>query len=302
MNPDGCHIRIGSSRESMTEKMIENLISKRFKPSLKEIKAPKQNLTFKQLKIYYEEQHINLGENFLQNLDLLTSEGELNYIAFLLADENNVPIPVVKYSGTTKKEIVENEDYGNRCLITAAYKILDKLDTENRTFTKIEYYGRKQSQENQMSESEKKYNVDSFNLDHTKVTAPFVRLALRKHNPGKLRICIKPVVPCTAFHRSGFKPCEVHVEFCKHTQAFIQHSRLIFSLEYETRHIRLYIVNESLFLVHRLNHKKTREIVRIILYVFLDYVHAIKLRIYDACNGGQRLVFFFSNELSGSGC
>ena len=28
--------------------------------------------------------------------------------------------------------------------------------------------------------SEKKYNVDSFNLDHTKVTAPFVRLASEK--------------------------------------------------------------------------------------------------------------------------
>ena len=27
---------------------------------------------------------------------------------------------------------------------------------------------------------EKKYNVDSFNLDNTKVTAPFVRLAARK--------------------------------------------------------------------------------------------------------------------------
>ncbi|MCH5295430.1 MAG: S-ribosylhomocysteine lyase [Treponema sp.] len=30
------------------------------------------------------------------------------------------------------------------------------------------------------SESKKKYNVDSFNLDHTKVTAPFVRLASKK--------------------------------------------------------------------------------------------------------------------------
>ena len=28
--------------------------------------------------------------------------------------------------------------------------------------------------------NEKKYNVDSFNLDHTKVTAPFVRLAAKK--------------------------------------------------------------------------------------------------------------------------
>ncbi len=31
-----------------------------------------------------------------------------------------------------------------------------------------------------MSEEKKKYNVDSFNLDHTKVTAPFVRLASEK--------------------------------------------------------------------------------------------------------------------------
>ncbi|MCK9169669.1 MAG: S-ribosylhomocysteine lyase [Treponema sp.] len=30
---------------------------------------------------------------------------------------------------------------------------------------------------------QKKYNVDSFNLDHTKVTAPFVRLASRKTGP-----------------------------------------------------------------------------------------------------------------------
>lgn len=31
-----------------------------------------------------------------------------------------------------------------------------------------------------MEENEKKYNVDSFNLDHTKVKAPFVRLASKK--------------------------------------------------------------------------------------------------------------------------
>ena len=30
---------------------------------------------------------------------------------------------------------------------------------------------------------EKKYKVDSFNLDHTKVTAPFVRVAAKKQGP-----------------------------------------------------------------------------------------------------------------------
>ena len=34
-----------------------------------------------------------------------------------------------------------------------------------------------------MESKEKKYNVDSFNLDHTKVCAPFVRLASRKEGP-----------------------------------------------------------------------------------------------------------------------
>ena len=143
MTPEGCYIRVGSSKEQMTDKMIKDLFAKRTRNSLKELEAPRQELTFNQLKIYYEEHHINLGENFLKNLDLLTDKGKYNYNAFLLADENTVPIPVVKYVGTDKMEILENEDYGNRCLITATQRILDKLETENRTFTKIEYHGRK---------------------------------------------------------------------------------------------------------------------------------------------------------------
>ena len=35
-------------------------------------------------------------------------------------------------------------EYGNRCLITATQKILDRLDVENTTYAKIEYFGRKE--------------------------------------------------------------------------------------------------------------------------------------------------------------
>lgn len=51
-----------------------------------------------------------LNDNFLQNLDLLTSEGKYNYNAFLLADENNISIKVVKYLGTDKMELVKNQE------------------------------------------------------------------------------------------------------------------------------------------------------------------------------------------------
>ena len=142
--PEGCYIRVGSSKERMTERMIDDMYSKRIKNTLKEIDSPRQELTFNQLKIYYEEHGLKLNDNFLQNLDLLTSEGKYNYNAFLLADENNVSIKLVKYLGTNKMDLVENQEYGYRCLITATQKILDRLDTENTVYAKIEYKGRKE--------------------------------------------------------------------------------------------------------------------------------------------------------------
>ncbi len=142
--PKGCYIRVGSSKERMTERMIDDMYSKRIKNTLKEIDSPRQELTFNQLKIYYEEHGLKLNDNFLQNLDLLTSEGKYNYNAFLLADENNVSIKLVKYLGTNKMDLVENQEYGYRCIITATQRILDRLDAENTIYAKIEYKGRKE--------------------------------------------------------------------------------------------------------------------------------------------------------------
>lgn len=144
--PEGCYIRVGSSKERMTERMIDDMYSKRIKNTLKEIDSPRQELTFNQLKIYYEEHNLKLNENFLQNLDLLTSEGKYNYNAFLLADENNVSIKLVKYLGNNKLELLENLEFGNRCLITATQRILERLDVENTTYAKIEYFGRKEQE------------------------------------------------------------------------------------------------------------------------------------------------------------
>ncbi len=142
--PEGCYIRVGSSKERMTERMIDDMYSKRIKNTLKEIDSPRQELTFNQLKIYYEEHGLKLNDNFLQNLDLLTSDGKYNYNAFLLADENNVSIKLVKYLGTNKMDLVENQEYGYRCIITATQRILDRLDAENTVYAKIEYKGRKE--------------------------------------------------------------------------------------------------------------------------------------------------------------
>ena len=46
--PEGCYIRVGSSKERMTEKMIDDMYAKRVKYTLKEIESPRQELTFNQ--------------------------------------------------------------------------------------------------------------------------------------------------------------------------------------------------------------------------------------------------------------
>jgi predicted HTH transcriptional regulator len=68
---------------------------------------------------------------------LLDENGRYNYAAYLLADENGVSVKVAKYAGTSKVDLIENEEYGYRCIITATNRVLDKLRVENKTFAKI---------------------------------------------------------------------------------------------------------------------------------------------------------------------
>ena len=144
MTPDSCFIRVGSSIQSMSSEMINNEFSKRTRNSLKNIVSPKQDLTFSQLKIYYEEKGFSINNNFLKQLNLYTDDGKYNYNAYLLADNNSISIRFGKYDGTNSVNLIENEDFGNCSIIKATKNILNKLEIENKTFTKIEYPERKE--------------------------------------------------------------------------------------------------------------------------------------------------------------
>ncbi len=137
-------MRIGSSVESMNNETILNLFSKRIRNSLKNIKSPSQDLEFKTLKIYYQENGYEVNDNFLKKLDLYTEDKKYNYTAYLLSDNNNISIQFAKYSGDDVYNLIENEDFGSCSLIKSMENILNKINLENRTFTKIEVPTRKE--------------------------------------------------------------------------------------------------------------------------------------------------------------
>nr|WP_262713162.1 ATP-binding protein [Anseongella ginsenosidimutans] len=137
MTEKGCYIRVGTAAEPMPQPIIEKLFATRTRDSIGKIRSNRQDLTFEQLRIYYEEKSKPLNKQFKKNLELLTEEGTLNYAAYLLADENNVSIKVAKYKGVNRIDLIENNEYGYCSLIKATKSVLDKIELENRTATQI---------------------------------------------------------------------------------------------------------------------------------------------------------------------
>ncbi|HLF52908.1 RNA-binding domain-containing protein [Flavobacterium sp.] len=137
MTEKGCFIRIGTASEPMPQKMIDELFAKRIRNSISKIKSNQQALTFEQLKIYYEATGTKLNDKFATNLELLNADNEYNYVAYLLSDKNNTSIKVAKYKGTSRVNLIESNEYGYGSLIKATKQVLDKIELENKTITKI---------------------------------------------------------------------------------------------------------------------------------------------------------------------
>ena len=137
MTERGCFIRTGTAAEPMPQAMIDKLFASRTRNSIGKIKSHRQDLTFEQLRIYYEEKKKPLNKQFKKNLELITEDASLNYAAYLLADENNISIKVARYKGTIRVDLVESNEYGYCSLVKATKSVLDKIELENRTATTI---------------------------------------------------------------------------------------------------------------------------------------------------------------------
>jgi predicted HTH transcriptional regulator len=129
----GCFLRIGSASQPMTEEHIEQLLNRRQPASLTNVVSRHQDLTFQQLKIFYEGKGVVLNQRFAKTLDLTAPDGKFNQLAYLFADENRISIRIAKWWGADKMHLRENEEYGDCSLVKAMQMVLDKFDIENVT-------------------------------------------------------------------------------------------------------------------------------------------------------------------------
>lgn len=125
----GCYTRIGTSTRGMSEEQID----KRFKdiayanrPGITEVKSRRQDLTFDQFKVLLAYRGVHVNENaFYNNFNLKRDDGLFNLQAFLLSDQNDMSIKVVRFKGTDKSEFISRKEFGYCCLIKAMADALD---------------------------------------------------------------------------------------------------------------------------------------------------------------------------------
>ncbi len=138
MTPNGCYTRIGTQASPMTQNMIDGFFSRRILNTLHNVVSPNKELSFTQLKIYYQEKGYDAtGSYFLKNLDLFTEDGKYNYAAYLMADHNGTSIKVARFRGTEKLDIVERNEFGRCCLIKSALNVLERLNVANITVVRV---------------------------------------------------------------------------------------------------------------------------------------------------------------------
>ena len=135
----GCFIRIGASSQPMTEEMIEQLLSKRIPVSIANLPARHSDLTFAQLKIYYEEKRKPLNTRFANNLSFYTPDKQYNQVAYLFADENRFSFRFAKWLGKNRIDLIQNEELGDRCILTVINDVISRFNVENTTLARKTY-------------------------------------------------------------------------------------------------------------------------------------------------------------------
>lgn len=125
----GCYIRVGTSARSMTEEQIEKRYIESLnitKPTIREIESDRQDLTFEQFKYLLNFRGVHVNDSaFDKNFNLKNKAGLFNRLAFLLSDQNDISIKVVRFKGKDKSEFISRKEFGYCCLIKAMSNSLE---------------------------------------------------------------------------------------------------------------------------------------------------------------------------------
>lgn len=135
------YIRNVSSNVPMPVDVLFRVYQSRGFDAMREQPSPVEDLAFTRFKIIMTEYGIHWRDDdaFFKSQGMLTSDGLSNLISYLMSDQNNYVMQIIRYNGTDKTTISERTDLGHKCLIDSLRDVISKVGLlmENKVDTTV---------------------------------------------------------------------------------------------------------------------------------------------------------------------
>lgn len=144
---DRYFIRNVTSNESADPEVVSRIVMSRGLDSLKDIPSDSQDLTFENLFISLKSHgHQPCGDiGYYRSLGLLDDRGMFNINAYLLSDQNSIPMQVVEFRGTDRSDILRRTDFGRCNLVCSMDRIMDFVSGLQETVVDTDSLERRES-------------------------------------------------------------------------------------------------------------------------------------------------------------
>lgn len=140
-------IRSADENKKITRSSLREMFIHSGVDFIRDIDAVRQDLTFEQLTglLISKNYHIVSRSALETSKGLRNSKGHYNLMAFLLSDQSDVSIKVVRFSGTRKTSMAQRKEFGNKCLVLALKQSMEYVESLNETNVILGHGARKET-------------------------------------------------------------------------------------------------------------------------------------------------------------
>ena len=121
------YLRTAASDEQISSGLLRRMLVSGNTDMLTEVSSEDQDLTFSGLIRFLQGRgiHVSRTKEFQRSFGLINKEGRYNLLAYLLSDQNEMIIKVMRFAGIDKSSVDERMPLTGQCLLTTVQQVLD---------------------------------------------------------------------------------------------------------------------------------------------------------------------------------
>lgn len=133
-------IRSADEDKKITREALRKMFTGAGFDFISEIESTRQDLTFEKFAsiLVSKGYHVLSNSSLVKAKGLKNSEGKYNVMAFILSDQSNISIKVVRFAGVDKTSMAQRTEFGNQCLLLALQQAMDYVEALNETNVDLE--------------------------------------------------------------------------------------------------------------------------------------------------------------------